>query len=115
MSETKHTPLPVNANPGDGRIFDADGKILCWMGGAGVFEESEILTRRDELIASVNARPKVQELVRVAKDSLQFVKGMQNDAREDHYFKLAESAGASASRLEEAIRALESVLGGKAE
>jgi len=64
MSEANHMPLPVKANPGDGRIFDADGKIICWMGGAGLFEESEILARRDELIISVNARPKVEELVR---------------------------------------------------
>jgi hypothetical protein len=48
-------PLPVSANPGDGRIFDADGKILCWMGGAGLFEDPDIISRRDEIVQALNA------------------------------------------------------------
>ena len=67
------------------------------------------------IIDHESARPQVEELVGAAVEALTFVKGMRNDAIEDHYFKLAESAGASASRLEEAIRALEAALGGKAE
>lgn len=47
-------PLPVSAAPGDGCIYDANGKILCWIGGAGLFEESEILARRDEIISILN-------------------------------------------------------------
>ncbi len=43
------------------------------------------------------------ELLQAAKDALQYVRGMQKDATEDHYFKLADNAGASASMLEQAI------------
>ena len=53
-SSKNSASLPVKADPGDGRIFDADGKIVCWMGSAGLFQDSEILARRDENIDALN-------------------------------------------------------------
>ncbi len=108
MSETKHTPFPHLSG--------------CYKTplGLGIYTEPlkdlnapEIICETQELaehvLTSVNARPKVEELVEAAKDAQAvialFAHGRGLDSRE----------ASTQKRLEKAIREVEAALGGKAE
>ncbi|KKN21148.1 hypothetical protein LCGC14_0928280 [marine sediment metagenome] len=113
MRETKHTPLPweIFENQHVLCIMKAGTRkeVVHWAG----FDSSDFLDQNSAnaklIVTSVNARPKVEELLGAARDAYALLgllgHGRGFDSREASTFK----------RLEESIREVEAALGGKAE
>ena len=110
MSETKHTPLPLVMRRDKWFVVlrDSEGNpyVFVQEGDRPTFDHERIA---EEIRTSVNARPKVEELLGAARDAyallVLFAHGRGFDSREASTFK----------RLEESIREVEAALGGEAE
>ena len=109
MSEAKRTPLPLVMRRGTWflALRDSEGNPYVFVqdGDRPTFDHERIA---EEIRTSVNARPKVEELVESAKDAqaviASFAHGRGLDSRE----------ASTQKRLEESIREVEAALGGKA-
>ena len=117
MSETKHTPLPWDLEL-DRSTFGhlhikraGEPGAKAWITYFYDWRSGEEVAMADAqlIVTSVNARPKVEELLGAAKDAQAvialFAHGRGLDSRE----------ASTQKRLEEAIREVSAALGGKAE
>ena len=120
MSETKHTPLPWDLEL-DRSTFGhlhikraGEPGAKAWITYFYDWRSGEEVAMADAqlIVTSVNARPKVEELVQAAQLKRNVILPEEHPAFVGHWIAVPRE---DFDRLQEAIDALESALGGKAE